>query len=232
MRPISVLEPVAATSPRAVPCVTSVPDHSIDLRSPSGAAAATGSGVFSTATDSPVSIASCAASPRASISRRSAGTLSPASSSTMSPGTRLAPSTDWRCPSRRTAARGASMPRIAAMAVSALPSWTKPIPAVARTTARMTPVAIQWFRNAVTTAAASRTWISTLLNWARNRKSGPRDFASGRRFGPWAASRSSASDVVRPARRASRSARQSAAGRECGSETRISMPSAGYQWPR
>ena len=157
MRPISVPWPVATTSPRAVPCVTSVPDHSIDLRSPRDAAASTGSTVFSTGTDSPVRIASCAASPRASRSRRSAGTLSPASSSTMSPGTSSAPSSVLRRPSRSTAARGASMLRIAAIAASALPSCTKPITALARTTARITPVSTQCCEAAVTAAAARST---------------------------------------------------------------------------
>ncbi len=43
----------------------------------------------------------------------------------MSPGTRSAPSTVTRRPSRSTAARGASIRRIAAIAASALPSWMK-----------------------------------------------------------------------------------------------------------
>ena len=157
MRPISVAGPVAVTRPRAVPCVTRVPDHSIDRRSPSGASAATGVVAFSTGTDSPVRMASCAARPRASITRRSAGTLSPASSRTMSPGTSVAPSTVTRRPSRKTAARGASICRIADMALSALPSWTKPMTALASTTARITPVSIQCCSVPVTTAVASRT---------------------------------------------------------------------------
>jgi len=76
------------------------------------ASAGTGATAFSTGTDSPVRIASCAASPRASMMRRSAGTLSPASSSTTSPGTRSTPPTLTRCPSRSTVARGASISRI------------------------------------------------------------------------------------------------------------------------
>ena len=44
-----------------------------------------------------------------------------------------------RRPSRNTEAFGASMPRIAAIAASALPSWMKPMMAFASTTARITP---------------------------------------------------------------------------------------------
>ena len=64
-----------------------------DARSPSGASAATGAMSLVTAADSPVSAASCARRPRASISRRSAGTRSPASSRTTSPGTSSSPGT-------------------------------------------------------------------------------------------------------------------------------------------
>lgn len=75
----------------------------------------------------------------------------------MSPGTRSDPSSVTLCPSRRTAALGASMWRIAAIAASALPSWTKPITALASTTARITPVSTQCCNAAVTAAAPMRT---------------------------------------------------------------------------
>ena len=61
----------------------------------------------------------------------------------MSPGTRSAASTLCRRPSRSTDERGASMPRIASIACSARPSCTKPTTALARTTARITPVSTQ-----------------------------------------------------------------------------------------
>ncbi len=109
MRPISVRLPVAVTTPRPWPAVISVPPKTMPRRSPSGASAAVGKMSLSTATDSPVSIASCARIPCAAIRRMSAGGLSPASSRTISPGTTSAPSMDARRPSRSTAAFGASI---------------------------------------------------------------------------------------------------------------------------
>ncbi len=212
MRPISVAAPVATTTPRPAPCVTSVPDHSIGRRSPSAASGPTGSAPFSAGTDSPVRIASSADSPRASIRRRSAGMRSPASTSTMSPGTSAAPSTVTRRPSRSTAARGASICRIAAIAASALPSCRKPITALASTTARMTPVSTQCSSTAVTMAAPSSTSTSTLSNCDRNRRTGPRTRTSGSRFGPCTCNRRSASATESPCGPAVSRASTAAAG--------------------
>lgn len=116
---------------RAVPWVTSVQDQSIERQSPRAASAATGSVSFSTGTDAPVRIASCAASPRASTTRQSAGTLLPASSSRMSPGTDLCPVHRQPLPMAQHCGVRASIWRIAAIAASALPSWARPLTALA-----------------------------------------------------------------------------------------------------
>ena len=93
----------------ALPPATKVPENAIERRSPSGASAATGSGDFSTGTDSPVSAASSICRLRARIRRRSAGTRSPASSRTRSPGTIASAGIDPRRPSRITEAAGSIM---------------------------------------------------------------------------------------------------------------------------
>jgi hypothetical protein len=109
-------------------------------RSPTGASSATGRTDFSTGTDSPVSTASSMRRDRTSISRRSAGTLSPDCKSTTSPGTSCSAGTVMRRPSRSTAAEGDNRFRTASSAASALPSWMKPIRALSTTTATMTAV--------------------------------------------------------------------------------------------
>ena len=138
MRPISVSTPVATATPAPCPAATIVPEKAMPLRSPSAASAGTAASLFSAATDSPVSTASSIRRPRALMSLRSAGTRSPASISTMSPGTISAAATLARAPSRTTLALGEIMLRMAASALSALPSCTKPTMAFTTTTATMT----------------------------------------------------------------------------------------------
>ena len=122
IRPISVWAPVATTTPRPVPAAINVPLNAIEVRSPKEASFVTGAVAFSTAIDSPVNIASCTRRPLAASNRRSAGTLSPASSRTTSPGTNSAASMLIREPPRNTEACGASIDRIADIASSARPS--------------------------------------------------------------------------------------------------------------
>ena len=78
---------------------------------------------FSTGTDSPVSAASSILRELASKSRKSAGTTSPASKMTISPGTSSFESTSATCLSRRTRAAGLDIDLRASIASSALPSW-------------------------------------------------------------------------------------------------------------
>jgi len=87
-RPNSVCIPVATTTPSADPSVTVVPRKSMFSRSANGRSFSIGSVRFPTGTDSPANAASSTRRLLASIKRRSAGTTSPASCSTMSPGTK------------------------------------------------------------------------------------------------------------------------------------------------
>ncbi len=129
MRPSSVSEPVAITTPSPWPKTATVPVKHVDLRSPSSVSASTGSGVLATGTDSPVRAASSMRSSRELRIRRSAGTRSPEARRTTSPGTRSAAGMSTIRPSRWTRVRGASMARIESSADAARPSWTKPMSA-------------------------------------------------------------------------------------------------------
>ena len=103
IRPICVASAVATTTPCARPRVTSVAANAMFTRSPSGVSAARRvAGVFVTVMDSPVRRDSSTSTPPFEISRTSAGTLYPASSTTMSPGTSSVASTSWSAPSRST----------------------------------------------------------------------------------------------------------------------------------
>src|SRR5215467_9021609 len=104
MRPSSVALPVPTTTPVARPETTSVPENAMFARSPTVALADTGSVDLSAGTDSPVSAASSVRRFFTSVRRRSAGTLSPDSSSTMSPGT--SPSAGIRRAAPRSGLRG------------------------------------------------------------------------------------------------------------------------------
>ena len=218
--PISVSVPVAVTTPRAAPAATSVPDQAMPARSPSGASAATAAVDFSATTDSPVSSASSMRSARAVSRRRSAGTRSPASISTTSPGTSASTGSTCRVPPRSTRAWGDSMSRSASMAASALPSCITPTMALVSTTARITPASTQWPSAPATAAPASRKMISALANCAPRRCASVRRGGAGRALGPWRCSRWAASAGVRPWSGAvSRAAATSAAGRAWGTST-------------
>ena len=114
-------------------------------------------------------------SARAVSRRRSAGTRSPASISTTSPGTSASTGSTCRVPPRSTRAWGDSMSRSASMAASALPSCITPTMALVSTTVRITPASTQWPSAPATAAPASRKMISALANCA------PRRCASVRR---------------------------------------------------
>ena len=94
MRPTSVSMPVAVTTAFALPLVMTVEDRSMLCRSPRGRFSARPSaGALPLGRDSPVMALSSALSPALSRMRASAGTMSPASTRMMSPGTSLAAST-------------------------------------------------------------------------------------------------------------------------------------------
>ena len=87
MRATSVAWPVATTSARPRPETTGVPDQTMELRSASGAEGATGCGLLSCGSDSPVSSASSQLRRRDCTTRASAGTMSPGVRNKRSPGT-------------------------------------------------------------------------------------------------------------------------------------------------
>ena len=136
-RPSSVARPVAVTTPMPLPRVSAVPLNSMEVRSASRASAATGRTCLWTATDSPVSVDSSAATLEASTSRRSAETASPASSTTMSPGTISSAGMMRTWPSRRTRAECDPSARSASIERAAFNSVRKPISALSASTAAM-----------------------------------------------------------------------------------------------
>ena len=128
IRPISVALPVAVTTNAVVPRVTWVFWNTRFVRSPSAtspsgnAPASLGIGALS-----PVSAASCTSSVAEETIRPSAGTTSPASSRTMSPGTSLVDSSSSIWPERRTRACGTCSFASASTLARALSSWLVPI---------------------------------------------------------------------------------------------------------
>ena len=169
-------------------------------RSPNGASAATAAVDFSATTDSPVSSASSIRSACACNRRRSAGTRSPASISTTSPGTSAATSATCGAPERSTRAWGVSRSRSADMAASALPSCATPTSALISTTPRITVASTQWPSTAASAAEASRKPISALANWAPKRCSQLCRGGSGKVLGPCSCSRRAASASSSPCR--------------------------------
>ena len=103
----------------------------MSTRSPSGTSSpTTGSTLFGTGVLSPVRPASSISSVATTSTRPSAGTLSPASKPTMSPGTSSSAGTSCTCPSRLTLAVMISICFRAATLSAALPSWCRPINAL------------------------------------------------------------------------------------------------------
>ncbi len=129
----------------------------------------TGSTLLDTGVLSPVRPASSISSVAATRTRPSAGTLSPASKLTMSPGTRSSAGTSSTWPSRLTLAVMISICRSAATLSAALPSWFRPITALSTVRPRMTiPVETSCSATMLTTAAPTRTSCIRSLYWRRN----------------------------------------------------------------
>ena len=157
MRPSSVSLPVATTTPFARPDTTRVPEKAMLARSPTVALAELGATFLSAGTDSPVSAASSVRRFFTSISRRSAGTLSPDSSSTRSPGTSSSAAITRLSPPRTVLASADSILRIESSAFSALPSWRKPSNPLRRTTLRMIEASIHRLSISLMKPAPRRT---------------------------------------------------------------------------
>ena len=120
--------PVAVTTIAAVPRVTEVFWNSMLVRSPSAdlVAGRARPASFAIGALSPVSAASCVSSVAERRIRPSAGTMSPASSWTMSPGTTSTAGTSARVPSRTTCACGTCSFDSASTLARAFSSWRVP----------------------------------------------------------------------------------------------------------
>jgi hypothetical protein len=133
IRPTSVPMPVAVTSSSPAPRVTLVFMYAMSERSPSAvSAAATAATSLATGRLSPVSADSSISSVAARSSRPSAGTTSPASICTTSPGTSSSAGISTRVPARRTFALMIIIFWRASIAAAALPSWCRPRAALSR----------------------------------------------------------------------------------------------------
>ncbi len=152
-----------------------------------------GSLCFDVGTDSPVKVDSSTLKELAETRRPSAGTLSPASRMTKSPGTRAWAGIFCHSPSRTTLQWGAVSFFRASKERSARYSWTKPSTALRRTIARMARASTTSPSRAETPVETRSTKTMKSLNWFTNSASGDTFFPSTRRLGPsllrrWAAS--------------------------------------------
>ena len=139
--PISVFIPVPVITALPRPYTTVEPIYIMFFRSPRGTSFSPSrfkiETILLTGTDSPVSAASSIFMLALSMIRPSAGTASPASKSTTSPGTRSSLLKVTTLPSRRTLLVAAAISCSASMAASALLSCTTPKTALMITTARI-----------------------------------------------------------------------------------------------
>ena len=199
IRPIWVARPVSVTTVVAVPRVTWVFWKTRLVRSPRATSSSGRSPAsFGTGALSPVSAASCSSSVRAVRSRPSAGTTSPDSSSTMSPGTRLGDSTSSTRPSRSTRALGTCSWASASTLARAASSCLEPITTLKVTRPRTT-IAVEispMSRHAAVTTSSMMFIGLTSCPRATTHTLGGASVGSA--FGPNLASRSSTSGPVRP----------------------------------
>ncbi len=182
--PISVDMPVAATQASARPRVTTVFMNNAPDRSARGPPSCGPPTSFSTATDSPVRLDSSTSRERATTRRASAGTRSPASRRTRSPGTSSTAGISRSWPSRRTRADATSIDRRAARLFSARFSWTNPSTAFRIRTKVMTAASLTSPTAPASTAATIRTTTRRLRNWSRNSATADRDEGSASWLGP------------------------------------------------
>ena len=166
IRPTSVLMPVSVITIVAVPRVTDVFWNSMLDRSPRAMSAPSSpAGSLPTGTLSPVRADSCASSVADSRMRPSAGTMSPASTCTTSPGTRSDAGRSVRLPSRITRACGTWRLASASTLARALSSWLVPITTLSRTRAITTAAVEPCPITMLTTATASSIRVMGSASW-------------------------------------------------------------------
>ncbi len=155
--PTSVAPPTEVTTIMALPCVTGVCMKAMFVWSPGPSSpAGSVSASLPAGTLSPVSADSSICSELAWTMRPSAGTWSPAASSTTSPTTSCSAGMCASTPSRRTRAVSFIIDLSAFMALTALPSWRRPMKALSSVMiSSRTPVWNCWMASE-TTAAPTR----------------------------------------------------------------------------
>ena len=198
--PISVCIPVAVTTIAPVPRVTAVFWNSMFERSPSAASASgRAAAALPIGALSPVRAASCVSRVAEWMIRPSAGTMSPASTCTMSPGTTSSAGTSATEPSRTTRACGTCMLASASMLARAFSSWRDPSTTFSRiSSATMMPVDTWPMATLTTVTAISMMFIGS-RSWASATAHTDGGASPVIWFGPRRASRSAASAPVRPA---------------------------------
>ena len=197
---VSIPVPVTTISPR--PRVTVEFMYAMSVRSPRGTSSpATGSTDFRTGVLSPVRAASSISSVAATVSRPSAGILSPASKETTSPGTSSSAGMSTCPPPRRACALIRSIFWSAATLSAALPSWFRPRIAFSTVRPMITsPVANSCNAAMLTIAAPSRTSCIRSRYWRRKTRQPGSFSASASLFGPYCARRRSTSAASSPVR--------------------------------
>ena len=196
--PIWVSIPVAVTTTVAVPRVTEVFWNSMLVRSPSATSEASTPASLAIGALSPVSAASCASRVAERTIRPSAGTMSPASSWTMSPGTTSVAGTRATPPSRTTRACTTCILDRASTLARAVSSCRVPRPMLSTTSrATSTPVDTSPMRRLTTTTATSIRFIGSRSSPAAIAPA-EGGFSAVIALGPWEASRAAASVALRP----------------------------------
>ena len=173
----------------------------MSVRSPSGASVCvTVSALFATGMLSPVSADSSTSSVAALSSRPSAGTTSPASIATMSPGTSCSAGTSTSSSPRRTFALTIIIFCSAATAVAALPSWLRPRTALNSVRkSRTRPVPSSWSGQMLPIPATSRTICIGSRYWRTNACQRGSVSAATKALAPYFSSRVDASAGASPA---------------------------------
>lgn len=176
-------------------------------------------------TDSPVKADSSTSKTVALRMRPSAGTLSPSSSRTMSPGTNSLAGTLITAPSRRTCAMGAVNSFNADSDFSARTSWMKPRMPLRKIMAIMVTASVNSPSSPEISVAASNTMIMKSLNWFKNTVSKETFVPSLSWLRPWTFRRSSTDVEERPASELSRADRHSADVSACQFSSTGATPS-------
>ena len=155
--PTSVLPPTLVTIITALPWVTGVCMNAMLVwspapRSPSGRVAAS----LPAGTLSPVRADSSICNELEEMIRPSAGTSSPAASNTTSPTTSCSAGISASAPSRRTRAVASIIDLSAFIALSALPSWRRPVTALIKLSRNSTIAVLHCLISSDTTDAPTK----------------------------------------------------------------------------